>query len=293
MSLRPFISLYRYAVEPIAPFTWFGTKVCSLDLVAVFRLCIALRQMRENLYAKHRQRLGTAGENKLALAEERSFARDACAMLTIVFGGEAIIGPLLGILPSFMFSGVSPGLYIAAQAIVEYIPVLPSMSLSTELPLSIVDGFTRAMLLCSLIPPPVITHTSPVIASSPWALLLSSLVITNGGFFITNMFSFMEPTPLTLTTPDELKPYGWTATDIWSAPLITGLYALLTHAQPFWVELHSVISTALGGGKVGPMDPESARALCALILVVLFSTRTTRNFGLTWKKSVAEKIKIQ
>jgi hypothetical protein len=75
-----------------------------------------------------------------------------------------------------MFSGVSPGLYIAAQAIVEYIPVLPSMSLSTELPLSIVDGFTRAMLLCSLIPPPVITHTSPMIAFSPWALLLSSLV---------------------------------------------------------------------------------------------------------------------
>lgn len=247
--------------------------------------------MREILHAKHCQR--TAGENRLALAEERSFVRDACTMLTIVFGGEAIIGPLLGITPSFMFSGVSPGLYIAAQAIVEYIPVLPSMSLGTELPLSIVDGFTRAMLLCSLIPPPVITHTSPVIASSPWALLLSSLVITNGGFFITNMFSFMEPTPLTLTTPDELKPYGWTATDIWSPPLVTGLYAVLTHAQPFWAELHSVISTALGGGKVSPMDPESARALCALILVVLFSTRAAKNFGLIWKKSVVEKMKIQ
>lgn len=221
--------------------------------------------------------------------------RDACAMLTIVFGGEAIIGPLLGILPSFMFSGVSPGLYIAAQAIVEYIPVLPSVSLSTELPLSIVDGFTRAMLLCTLIPPPVIAHTSPVIASSPWALLLSSLVITNGGFFLTNMFSFMEPTPLTLTTPDELKPYGWTTTDIWSAPFITGLYALLTHAQPFWAELHSVISTALGGAgsKVGPMDAESARALCALILAALFSARTAKNFGLIWKKSVVEKIKTQ
>jgi hypothetical protein len=101
------------------------------------------------------------------------------------------------------------------------------------------------------------------------------------------MFSFLEPTPLTLTTPDELKPYGWTTTDIWSAPLITGLYALLTHAQPFWAEFHSVISTALGGadGKVGPMDPESARALCALILAVLFSTRTAKNFGLIWKKS--------
>ncbi|KAG2742163.1 hypothetical protein P692DRAFT_20902809, partial [Suillus brevipes Sb2] len=31
-----------------------------------------------------------------------------------------------------MFSGVFPGLYIAAQAIVEYIPVLLSVSLGTE-----------------------------------------------------------------------------------------------------------------------------------------------------------------
>ena len=208
-----------------------------------------------------------------------------------------------------MISGVSPGVYVAAQAIVEYIPVLPSISLSTELPLSFVDGFTRAMLLCSLIPPPVVSHASPAIASSPWTLLLSSMVclriiflshlsdlsdfpcppqvIANGGFFIASMFSFLEPTPLNLTTPAQLKPYGWTATDLWCAPLITGLYGLLTHAQPFWAELHSVISTVLGGtgDKVEPLDPESARAICALILAGIFSTRTAKNFGLIWKRS--------
>jgi hypothetical protein len=112
-------------------------------------------------------------------------------------------------------------------------------------------------------------------------------VIPNGGFFITNMFSFLEPTPLTLTTPFHLKAYGWTTTDVWSAPMIAGLYALLTHAQPFWAELHSVIGTVLGGvsDKVEPLDPESARALCALILAGIFSTRTVKNFGLGWKKS--------
>lgn len=101
------------------------------------------------------------------------------------------------------------------------------------------------------------------------------------------MFSFLEPTPLKLTTPPELKPYGWTTTDLWCAPLITGLYALLTHAQPFWAEFHGVISTVLGGAgdKVEPMDPESARALCALILAGIFSTRTAKDFGLVWKRS--------
>ncbi|KAG2107913.1 uncharacterized protein F5147DRAFT_800259 [Suillus discolor] len=34
-------------------------------------------------------------------------------------------------------------------------------------------------------------------------------------------------------------------------------------------------------------------ALCALILAGMFSTQTAKNYGLVWKKSIAEKIKIQ
>src|SRR6267154_2041653 len=99
-----------------------------------------------------------------------------CRELATLTENSSCPGPLLGVTPSFMLSGVSPGVYIAAQAIVEYIPVLPSMSLNTELPLALVDGFTRTLLFCSLIPPAVIANTSPAIASSPWTLLLSSLV---------------------------------------------------------------------------------------------------------------------
>lgn len=75
-----------------------------------------------------------------------------------------------------MLSGVVPGLYTAVQAIVDRLPAVPPMSMNTELPLSIVDGFTRAYLLCNLIPPVVTTNASPVISSSPWTLLLTSLV---------------------------------------------------------------------------------------------------------------------
>ncbi|KAG1856186.1 hypothetical protein C8R48DRAFT_776020 [Suillus tomentosus] len=66
------------------------------------------------------------------------------------------------------------------------------MLLSTELPLSIVDGFTRTLLLCNLTPKPIITHTSTAIVSFSWTLLLSSLVFANGDLFITSMFSFLE-----------------------------------------------------------------------------------------------------
>ncbi|KAG2128344.1 uncharacterized protein EDB93DRAFT_1268430 [Suillus bovinus] len=134
------------SLEPIAPFSWFGIKVCSIKLVAALRLCTVLRQVWEDLYAKHQRCTG----DKTVSVEERSFLRDACTSLMIKFGGEATIGPLLGVPPSFVLSGVSPGVYIAAQVIVEHIPVIPSTSLSTELSLSIVDGFTGALLLCGL-----------------------------------------------------------------------------------------------------------------------------------------------
>ena len=112
-------------------------------------------------------------------------------------------------------------------------------------------------------------------------------IVANGGFFLTNMFSFLYPTPLTLTTPAELQPYGWTTTDLWCAPLVTGLYALLTHAQPFWADLHVLIIEFIGGYlderqsklTAEAVDPEVARVICTLVLIGLFATRTVKNFG--------------
>jgi hypothetical protein len=75
--------------------------------------------------------------------------------------------------------------------------------------------------------------------------------------------------------------------DLWCAPLITSIYALLTHAQPFWADLHGSVvqllgqNASAGGLKAAgpaPVDPEYARALCAMILVVLFTGRTAKNF---------------
>lgn len=99
---------------------------------------------------------------------------------------------------------------------------------------------------------------------------------------MTNMFSFLNPTPLSVQTPQELQAYGWTTTDLWCAPTITGLYALLTHAQPFWAELHTLLSQVLGSASldtpVKPLDPEVARAVCALLLSGAFVTRASKNF---------------
>ncbi|KAF8968300.1 hypothetical protein BDZ97DRAFT_426764 [Flammula alnicola] len=168
--------------------------------------------------------------------------------------------PISGIIWNQMVSGVFPRLYAAIQAIVELLPSvpvpilyyylvcherLPIPSAETELPLAILDGFTHAYLLCNLIPPAVTTNALPLISSSPWTLLVTSLLVANGGFFMTNLFSFNNPKSLSVQTPLELQAYSWTMADIWCAPTITALYALLTHAQPFWADLHSVLAGIL------------------------------------------------
>jgi hypothetical protein len=292
--LEPLVYVFRWALQPIPPFTWLGLGISSLDVAAAVRLCLVLRQLRESLHAEHMRKTGdsvTATGTKSTLEIERkSFVKDLSTTLTVVYGGEAMTSPLLGLTPSFMVSGVVPALYATIQAFIELLPVVPAASLALELPLSLLDGFTRAYLLCDLIPPAVTTHASPIVATSPWTLLITSLIAANGGFFLTNMFSFLHPTPFTLTTPPELGPYGWTTTDLWCAPLITGLFALLTHAQPFWANLHVVIIQLLGGHldenkdsklyvAAEAVDPEVARVVCALLLVAMFTTRTVKNFA--------------
>ncbi|KAG5643574.1 hypothetical protein DXG03_000669 [Asterophora parasitica] len=281
--LSPLEGVFRYSLQPVAPFTWFGLSISTLDLVATVRLCLILRQLREQLYLKHVSVNGVKG------VEQKSFVKSLTATLTVVYGGEAVVGPLLGFTPSFVVSGVVPALYAGTQALIDALPVVPDITAELELPLSIVDGFTRAYLLCNLIPPAVTTHAVPAIASSPWTLLLASLsslsqITANTGFFLVNMFSLLAPTPFALSTPPELQSYGWTTADLWCAPVITGLYALLTHAQPFWADVHGIIVQLLGGSVgakgVEALDPETARAVCALLLASLFTGRTVKNFGL-------------
>lgn len=76
-----------------------------------------------------------------------------------------------------MISGVGPLLYIVAQGIVDLFPSVPEPSIYTELPLALFDGFSRAFLLCTMVPPMVVTTSRfPEAAVSPWCLLLSSFV---------------------------------------------------------------------------------------------------------------------
>ncbi|KAH9842957.1 uncharacterized protein C8Q71DRAFT_720352 [Rhodofomes roseus] len=299
LLLAPIVEVYRLALQPLAPFTWLGLRFSALDVAAAFRTCIALRQIKEQLHKQHVTKKAATQDASVPEVQERSFVRDLTAVLLVVFGGEAISAPALGIPASFMISGAGMGLWAAVQTIVDKLPAVHAPSFQTELPVSLLDGFTRAFLLCNLIPPMIVGHPTEAVATSPWSLLVTSLVTANGGFFIVNTMSFLQPYALTLTTPAEMLPWGWTTTDLWAAPFITGLYALLTHAQPFWADAHTVTLGWLGNSasevaKVQPVDPEYARALCAVVLMGLFSKRVATNFGaLKVKRVEGPKTKVQ
>ena len=85
MSLfYPLIQVFRYILQPIAPFTWFGLPINTLDVVAAFRLCFALRQLRDGTYVKHLSSTSKAGP-----VEGKSFIKNLSTTLLVVYGGEA------------------------------------------------------------------------------------------------------------------------------------------------------------------------------------------------------------
>jgi hypothetical protein len=97
-----------------------------------------------------------------------------------------------------------------------------------------------------------------------------------------------------LSTPGELKPDGWKAVDFWAPPVIAWLYGALTHAHPVFLVPCALLGSFIPGmglikpsgsmqGQTtvafAPWDKLDARALCAVVLTVLFALRAIYNFG--------------
>ena len=95
LVLAPIVELYRWGLQPVAPFSWFGIPLGAIDVAAAVRLCLVLRQVRE-LIAKTYKTEGLSEKEKVAAPapgfkfEEKSLVRDLVATLIVVHGGDAI-----------------------------------------------------------------------------------------------------------------------------------------------------------------------------------------------------------
>ena len=87
LAIAPIIEVFRWSLQPVAPFTWFGFPISTLDVVATVRLCVVLRQVRELMLKAHTARQGSSKG-----FEDPSFAKRLATTLLVVYGGEAITG---------------------------------------------------------------------------------------------------------------------------------------------------------------------------------------------------------
>ncbi|CAE6416914.1 unnamed protein product [Rhizoctonia solani] len=258
------------------PFEIWGVSFPLMDLIGAFRLSIVLRQIK-----------------KLKGGESSDTQVSPWITALILFGGEAIMCSQLSLTPGFLIYPNITLLFMGAQLLVNEIMLEPPpFRFPVELVLAVFDAFGRALLLCDFAPALVAKHPDPVVANSPLALLITSEVLTNGGFFFVNLLNMLDPRGWRVDrTPPEALPWGWTAVDLWTAPLVTALWASLTHwrssqNQPFWANMHSNYLNARSSGKSDekPAALEAwahsdARSLCIIILVTLFVCRTWWNMG--------------
>ncbi|KAG8833263.1 hypothetical protein FRC17_011038 [Serendipita sp. 399] len=301
-------------LAPIPALVKLGLPYSIFDLGGSLRLALVLRQIRDAERTKAQELQKTLeAEQKPVLREieEPYLVKDLITICTVIYGGELVCSPWLQFTPSFLTMPAYPLLFMAAQVIINALPSVPPMSIHTELPLSLFDAVTRAFLLTTGTPGFILNHVSPVISSSPWALTLSSLILANAGFFLVNLFQMLSPYGWHVKTPPEFLPGGWRTMDLWVAPLITGIYALLTQAQTVLVPYHTSAVQRVGKStifgmieisetieilsddstitsvtsSVQPMKKGDARSLCALILAILFGYRAIVNFGIDWAKS--------
>ncbi|KAG8942789.1 hypothetical protein FRC04_003484 [Tulasnella sp. 424] len=306
LPLAPVIALYNALTTPIPLLVSLGLPVSTLDVVGTLRLALVVQQIKFMLRAQALQRASDEGKDEKEAKTPPSFPADSAlsniwTMWVIVYGGELFVSSFVSQPPSFFTSATGPTLlalgHYVISTITTYAPgLLPQEpSLKWELPLAFFDGCTRSMLLCSIGPPTILGHKSVTISDSATALLLTSTIMANGGFFIVNTFNMLSPTGWSIQTPPELQPGGWASLDLLSAPFITSLFATLTQSQSTWRsatatagEYVSAFNLTTPEGSIsgekpvpgnGGLDDDTARAMCTVLLMLMFSGRAVKNFG--------------
>lgn len=104
------------------------------------------------------------------------YYRTNSCLLRVLFRSCSLLAPWLGLRPAFFISSTSSISFLGAQALVDLLPAIPSPSLHTDVPLTIVHAFFRTILLCNVIPRVVAGHASPAVAASSYTLLLTAWV---------------------------------------------------------------------------------------------------------------------
>ncbi|GMK55945.1 hypothetical protein CspeluHIS016_0210010 [Cutaneotrichosporon spelunceum] len=203
-----------------------------------------------------------------------TFLQEALGILVIVFGGETFLSlctstpPGWLVNPTFIFLFVGVHLALTRTPLRVLVPAKPKVLM--ELVLAPIDAIGRTLLLTrfSIIPllhPPA---GASVLPATPSTLLLVPFILAVP--FAALMFSgtnWFSP-EMQLATPNELKPNGWMAVDVWIAVVVPALFLSLIGPIEGWP-----------WGLGTQLSEDAAIVVCAAVAILSFVGRTVYNFG--------------
>lgn len=247
-------------LAPFVPFSIFG-------IIHAVRLACAYRQMTKS----------QGIDNQIGLIQAAAFP------VILIFSGTTITSILMGTVPSWLISPLGLLNYALIPLLVAKTPVLPLVlaipTLPREIFFALFDGFSRTVGATTFGVDTVLSHPNPALNSSPWAMVLISLIAGGGGGLVVPLLGVGKVEWGFNSTP------GWIRdgpnVDIWGAALVGYVYATLIDAHPLFRILPSILfaqfpllssfvtlpkTYALNKIATPLLQPHEAKIACSLML---------------------------
>lgn len=158
-------------------------------------------------------------------------------------------------------------------------------SYAVELALSIPDAIGRTLLLTLFSVVPLLKVAAagkPGLPVTPSSLILVPFILAVPfGALIFSGTNFFSPS-ITLQTPAELRPWGWTAVDAWLPVVLPALFLSLIGPINGW---------AYGFGT--KLSQEAAIVVCAVFTSFCFISRTVYNLAPRGKAATVKGKKVK
>lgn len=179
-------------------------------------------------------------------------------------------------------AALTTDLVLSRTPIHQLLPAKPVFLM--ELILSIPDAINRALLLTRFTVVPLLhpVEGAKVLPATPSTLLLVPFIITvPAAVFVFTATDFFSSS-ITLQTPAELLPWGWTALDAWLPLVLPALFLSLIGPVPGWP-----------WGLGTEYSEATAIVICAFVAIVTFVSRCVYNLGPKSTSKAGKKIKAR
>ncbi|WOO80857.1 uncharacterized protein LOC62_03G004384 [Vanrija pseudolonga] len=262
--VKPLGAYYAYVPTLLSPVHPSYLPIGPLDVVGLMRLSSVVNWVASDTKGKPRA----------------SALQEVFGIWVVMCGAETFLALATGVTPPWLLNPTFPivaavmHLVNTRTPLIKLLPEKPTLAL--ELIAAVPDAIGRVLLCTRFTTLPILYPGSSWLnlPATPSTLLLVPFIfaVPFAAFAFTggNLFA----PEVKLTTPAELRPWGWTAVDAWIPLFITTLFLMLIGPKKGW---------RYGFGTY--LEEDAAIVVCAIVTIVIFEARAIWNFAPRPKKS--------